>query len=181
MSYDRLKGELVRLERLKRKRWPEILERFQAPELYDSAGLKKPPEQQPLYEDLDEDELIVFDVTPHDEGEAVAYAVFVNYDGPPYIFVYFFNGQLDVDFAGDAMLQMVLAFFQNTEESRLYTFLPRPVSEDVHDKLLESGFDYIEDYPAIDNDEEACYCLERFTYEAYYQDEEEDEVAELDF
>ncbi|MEM6733447.1 MAG: hypothetical protein AAF658_17950 [Myxococcota bacterium] len=180
-AYNKLEGELVRLDRVKRNEWAEVLERFQTEALYDSAGLKKPPEQAPFFEDLDEDELIVFHITPHEGSEPVAYGVFVNYDGPPYIFVYFFNAQPDVEFAGDAMLQMVLAFFQNTEEPRLYTFLPRPVDEDIHDKLLESGFDHIEDYPVINNDEEACYCLERFTYEAYYQDEEEDDVAELDF
>ncbi|MEL6547229.1 MAG: hypothetical protein AAFQ82_21575 [Myxococcota bacterium] len=181
MSYDKLEGELVRLERLKRARWEEVHAHFQTEELYDSAGLKKPPEKNLLFEDLDEEELIVFDVIPHDDSKAVGYGVFVNYDGPPYIFVYFFNGTLDVDFAGDAMLQMVLAFFQNSDEPRLYTFVPQPVPEDIHDRLLEAGFDFIDDYPSINTEEEACYRLERFTYEAYYQDEEDDEVSELEF
>ena len=63
----------------------------------------------------------------------------------------------------------------------LSPFVPQPVPDDVNDKLLESGFDFIEDYPVINNDEEACYCLERYTYEAYYQDEEDDEVSEHEF
>lgn len=180
-AYNKLEGELVTLKRIQRAGWPAILERFQTPELYDMAGLKKAPEQAALFEDLDEDELLVFDIVPHEGGISVGYAVFVHYDGPPYVFTYFFSGELDIDFASDAILQMVLAFFQYTEEPRLYTFLPKPVPDDIHDRLLEGGFDHVEDYPVIDNDEETCYCLERFTYEAYYQDEADDEVEELEF
>lgn len=178
---DKVEGELVALQRVKRKEWDEVHEHFQDPDLHLAAGLKGPPEKPPLFEDLDEDELFVYHVTTHDEGERVAYAILVHYDGPPYILVHFFSKQVDVDIAGDAMLLMVMGFFQNTEEPQLYTFVPRPVPEAIHDKLLEGGFDPIDDYPVIDNTEEACYCLERFTYEAYYQDEEDDEVEELEF
>lgn len=180
-GFSKLSGDLASLKRVSRTDWDEVHQKFQEESLYDSAGLRSPPKKEPLFEDLDEDELIVFKLTSESTTGLRGYGVFVNYDGPPYIFVHFFDGEVDVELAADAMLLMVHAFFKHSEEPRLYTFLPKPVNDDIHDRLLEGGFDFIEDYPVIDNDVEAAYCIERFTYEAYYEDEEDDEVEELDF
>ncbi|MEO1482045.1 MAG: hypothetical protein AAFU77_08050 [Myxococcota bacterium] len=178
---DSLRGSLVVLERAERGDWDTIHEHFQDPALYEETGLQRAPEKAALFEDLDEEDLVVFHMRDQEDSKLLAYAMFVLYDGAPYFVIHHFEPNYELDLARDAITQLIYAFFRNSDEPRLYFFTPRPVSDDIHDTLLEGGFDPIDDYPVIDNTKEACYCLERFTYEAYYEDDEDDAEQELEF
>lgn len=171
----KLSGELLSLVPPARTRWSDLYQRFQDRELYNLIGLKRAPEQQWFFNRLEQEKLVIFDMIPHEGRKSLGYAFVVYFDGSPYTALCFFNdfdNLRDLDLAADAVLQILIDFFRRSDEPRLYFFLDRPVPVDIHDRLLEGGFDFHDDYPAIDNDVEACYGIERFTYEAYYRSED---------
>lgn len=179
-DYNRLEGDLVTLERV--DDFELLFKRFQDPNLYRITGIKKPPTRVDFEEDvLTDQSLIVWDIIPEGENASIGYALYVAYDGPPYFQIFPFNGILDLDIAQDAALLMVHAFFKYTKLKALHTFLPQPVSDDIDARLVEAGFDRIEEHPTVDLTQEGAYVMERHTYDAYYGDEEGDKEAELDF
>lgn len=179
-DFDRLEGDLVTLERA--DDFELLFKRFQDPAIYKLTGIKKPPTRVDFEEDVVTDQtLIVWDIIPEGESESIGYAIYVAYDGPPYFAFHMFHGKIDLDIAQDASLLMVHAFFKFTEEARLHTFVPQPVDDEIDARLIEAGFDRIEEHPTVDLTKEGAYVMERYTYEAYYDDEEEDEGHELDF
>ncbi len=180
--YDRLEGDLVTLERV--DDFERLFKDFQAPELYQLTGIKKPPTRVDFIEDVQTDQsLIVWDIVPEGENNAIGYALYVAYDGPPYFAFYTADGKIDLDIAQDAALLMVHAFFKFTDERSLHTFVPQPVDDEIDARLVEAGFDRIEEHPTIDLTKEGAYVMERHTYESYYGDENEDdeEAEELNF
>lgn len=179
-DFDTLEGDLVTLERV--DDFEELFKAFQKPELYEMTGLKRPPSRKDFKEDVVDDEtLVVWNMIPDGEQKSIGYAMFVSYDGPPYFQIAQFDGNLDLDIAADTSLLMVHAFFKNTKQPRLFTFVPQPVDEDAHARLIEGGFDLIEEHPTVDVTKEGIYCIERHTYEAYYGDEDDESEQELDF
>ncbi|MBC7793072.1 MAG: hypothetical protein H7Z43_05150 [Clostridia bacterium] len=179
-DFDRMEGDLVSLER--HDEFEELFAAFQKPELYRMTGIKKPPTRREFKEDVVDDEtLVVWNIIPDGETKPIGYALFVSYDGPPYFQFYWFNGKMDLDIAADATLLMVHAFFKQTKHKRLHTFVPQPVDEEVHARLIEGGFDYVDEHPTVDVTQEGIYVMERYTYEAYHGGEEDEEERELDF
>lgn len=181
-EYDRMEGDLVALERVGEDQFDELFQRFQDPLIYALTGLRKPPNRKDFEEDVITDQsLIVWDMLPEGSRKSIGYAMFVTYDGPPYLAFYFEDGKFDIDMAGDAMLMMVHAFFKHLEEPQLFTYVMQPVPDEVHARLTEAGFDLIEDHPTVDPKKEATYVIERHTYQAYYGEEEAEEEEELNF
>jgi hypothetical protein len=181
-AYNKLEGEFATLKRVKEPGFDAVFERFQDDRYYGTCGLKKPPTRRDLLNDMFDDEtLVVWELFPEGGDTAVGYLFYVAFDGPPYIEVVFFDGALDLTLARDAMALAVQAFFTHTEEAQLHTFVPQPVSEEVHELLTEGGFDLVEEHPTVDLKKEAAYVMERHTYEAYYGEQEEEETEELDF
>ena len=179
-DFDRLEGDLVSLERV--DDFEELFKRFQEPVLYEMTGLKRPPKRKDFEEDVVEDEtLVVWNIIPDGENKSIGYAMYVAYDGPPYFQFHIFNGPLDIDIAADATVLIVHAFFKTTRQPRLHTFVPQPVDEEVHARLIEGGFDLIDEHPTVDVTKEGIYVMERHTYEAYYGDEDDESEQELDF
>jgi hypothetical protein len=179
-TIDRLEGDLVTLVRV--QDFELLFERFQNPKLYRLTGIKKAPTRKDFEDDvLNDQTLIVWDVVPEGESESIGYAFYVAYDGPPYFQYFPFSGVIDLDIGQDAALLMVHAFFKFTKHPRLHTFIPQPVSDEIDARLIEAGFDRIDEHPTVNLSKEGAYVMERFTYEAYYADEEEEEEKELDF
>lgn len=181
MSLEKMAGDLCTMVRVTAAEVVEVHKLFQKASLFGAAGLRKAPKLESLRADLDEDDLLLWHIIPEDEKAAVGYAGYVTYSGPPFIFVYFFNEIFDLDLSRDCFGQMVHAFFQNTSEESLYTYVPQPVPDNVHDLLLENGFDFVEEgIPGVDPKKEGVFRMERATYKAYHTDETDDELGLLD-
>jgi len=173
-----LQGDLVALRYASPD--AEMVEMFRRPRLLAMTGLQKAPNLKKLTDLIEEDdELVVWTVVPEGQNQAIGYACYVAFDGPPYVAVYTFSEEEEVEIAHDCIVQLAHLFFGSTKEEGLHFFRDRPVPEEIHDRLIEGGFDFVEDCPTIDNDVESCYVLERHTYEAYYG--EQDEEDELPF
>jgi hypothetical protein len=173
---DKLAGALLSLVPVGVGEVDRLARDFQVESLYSDAGLHKPPTAQSLREDLEDRELFICDMVPEERDESVGYAGIVGYSGPPYVFVHYREGYpLDLDMAQEAFLLLAHAFFQHTNEERLWTYYSKPVPDAIHDALIEGGFDAWETtVPGIDNANTACYILERNTYDAYYGDEDQE-------
>ncbi len=109
----------------------------------------------------------------------VGYALYVAFNGPPFVNVYRFDEKIDIELSRDCVLQMVHYFFRKTQEEGLYFYQPKPVNEEIHELLVEGGFDPFEDNPTLDPDE-TCYVLWRHTYVAYYGEEAGGREGEFD-
>lgn len=168
------------LVRLGEDRFAELQQAFTNVDLLGAAGFRKPPADKSLRSDLFDDETIVVWEMVDEHEKAVGYAVYIACNGPPFVFLHFASGKVDLDVAQDAMLSLVHAFFAYTKEQALYTFLPKPIDEEANRLLIEGGFDLVEDYP-VDPEHEAAYVIERHTYKAYYAEDDEDAEEELNF
>ncbi len=173
MSGERFEGALTTLVRVGPERVKDVHQRFADARFYTAAGRHKQPAIDELKEDLS-DGLYLFEVCHEGDDQAIGYAGIVTYSGPPYVFFELFEAKVDVDMAQDAILQLVHAFFRQSEEEELWVYLPRPVNEDVVERLSEGGFDAWDDeLPGVDTKKVAPYMLARHTYVAYYGDEVE--------
>ncbi len=183
MIAETLEGESVVLERVSPDDVDELLGHLQDRRFYLEAGLHRPPKREVLLDDLTEGELGVWRLIPSGEDKAIGYAGIIGYSGPPYAFVYYFDANMrDLDLAQEAMALVVKAFFEHiSDQDQLWAYQDKPVDDEVHSRLVEGGFDLVEDeVPGIDGRQVACYLMERHTYAAYYGDgdDEDGEVME---
>jgi hypothetical protein len=185
-----VQGALATLKRLDEKRINEIHKRLQEPRLYYMAGLRKPPQLKDVRSDLIDETLWLWEIFPEGAEKAIGYTGIVGYSGPPFVFVYFFEDKIDLELSRDIIVQLVQGFFRETEEEQLWFYQYRPVRPEIHDMLVEGGFDPYEDeiLPGIDLKKEAAYRIERHTYTAYYGEEsgetyetDDDDPRELEF
>lgn len=185
-----VEGALATLRRVDEKRINDIHKLFQEPRLYYTAGLRKPPPLAELRSDLIDEELWLWEIFPEGQERPTGLAGFVTYSGPPFIFVYFFDGKDHLELAREMVVQLAQGFFKETEEEALWFYLPRPVKPEIHDMLVEGGFDPYDDdvLPGVDLTKEAAYRMERHTYVAYYGEEsgetyeaDDDDPRELEF
>lgn len=176
MVAERLEGAYATLKRLNLNDLKEIHGRFQLESMWRTAGLRKPPDEDMIREDLVDEELFLWGIHPDDADDSVGYAGIVCYSGPPYVFVQYFEGRPDVDAAADLVMQLTHAYFQNSEEEELWIYVPKPVDDEIHERLIEGGFDpYLDDeLPGIDLDKDAPYSMQRHTYQAYWGEGSED-------
>ncbi|MFC1611452.1 hypothetical protein ACFL6C_10865 [Myxococcota bacterium] len=177
MFAETLEGALVTLKPVGISGLGRLCKDFQNEDLHTDAGLYNPPTEQSLREDLVDEELFICDMIPEESDKSVGYAAVIAYSGPPFVLVYFFaKDRMDLDLAQEAVLLLTHAFFQNTSEEQLWTYQVKPIDDEIHDRLIEGGFDFWDqDVPGIEHDKVACYLMERHTYDAYYGDESEEE------
>ena len=179
MAFERLEGEIVHLDLIDTSRIDELVKIFKDKTMYEEAGYSKPLSKDRILEAIDDDgQLLIWEVFLTESETHLGYAVYVAYDGPPYVFLRFLSEEYeDEDIARDALVELVKGFFENTEESELYFFLDRALCEEYEGPLMDCGFDVDDSLPTIDHEEEAAFVLLRTTYEAYYG--EESEVEEV--
>ena len=175
MSFAHLEGELVRLKVIETTRIDELVKIFKNNDMHEEAGYSKPMSKDRLLEAIDDDgQLFIWEIFLSEDSTHTGYAVYVGYDGPPYVFLHFFAGEeIDESIARDALIVVVQAFFQNTEEAELYFFLARELCEAYEGPLMDCGFDVDDLLPTINHEEEAAFVLLRTTYDAYYGEESE--------
>ncbi len=182
MEYPVIEGELVTLKRVDESTTPLLHEHLQVRKFYREIGRRHIPTVKELNDDLFDDQMLfVWQVYLGEEERHVGYAGFVAYSGPPYIFYFSLELPVEYEIAQDCFQELVPLFFRDSEEPLLYTYVEKPVSEQLDELLVEGGFDALESVPAIDNNAIAVYAMERHTYEAYYGDEDDDETEELEF
>jgi hypothetical protein len=177
VSYEVLEGALATMKRLPLSK--ALVESFQKPELFKVCGLRKPPDQEYLKQLIDDKELVVWDIVPDGKTKGAGHALFVRFNGPPFIAIYTHDQKPDLELSRDCVLQLIHYFFQKTPEEGLYFYQQKPVPSEIHDLLVEGGFDPFEDNPTLDADE-ACYVLWRHTYVAYYGEESGGREGEFD-
>ena len=179
MSFAHLEGELTHLEIIEPTRIDELVKIFTQKDMYEEAGYSKPLSKERILEAIDDDDqLFVWEIFLSEDQSHLGYAVYVAYDGPPYVFLHFFaeNGD-EESIARDALIVFSHAFFEYTEQAELYFFLERDLCEAYEGPLMDCGFDVDDTLPTINHDEEAAFVLLRTTYEAYYgEDSELEEV-----
>src|SRR5688572_14201526 len=129
--------------------------------------MRKPPEYEQFEKYMRQQELIVWNIHTTGKTAAVGLAMFVTFNGPPFVCLHLDSGKPELELAQDVVLQLLHYYFKNTQEEALFFYHGKPVPQDVHDLLVEGGFDVFDDNPTLDPDE-ACYVLERYTYVAYY-------------
>ena len=168
MNHELLEGALATLHFVPAS--DKMLGYFERPTLRSMTGQVEKPDLAKLVDLIDSEELAVWEIVPEGATEATGYALYVNYDGPPYFVIYNFDEEMQMEIARECMLQLIPLFFNTTEEEVLYFYADKNVAEELHDELLEAGFDPFEDNPIMDKGE-MCYILERHTYDAYYGEE----------
>jgi hypothetical protein len=172
---EQLEGAYATLERLHAQDAKELHARLQEEPFFITAGFRKPPELEWVRELLDEDDLFVWRMIPEGGDDPIGFAGIVAFSGPPYVFVYFFPGHEDTETAHEAMLNLVHAFFRHSDEMELWTYVTKPVDDEIHDLLIEGGFDpWTETLPGIDTNVDAAYVMERHTYDAYWGEGSDD-------
>jgi len=131
------------------------------------------PDEKWLVDSIEDEDFKAWEILQ--DTTQIGYAFLVLYDGPPFITFYYFEEPPNLlDIGKDCLEQMIPVFFKDLDEPALFYYLPKPVDEELHAELIEGGFDAWEENPTIDNDALACYVLERYTYDAYYGDGEEE-------
>jgi hypothetical protein len=188
-----VEGALATLKRLDEKRINDIHKSFQEPRLYYTVGLRKAPQLKDVRSDLIDEMLWIWEIFPEGKEKAVGYAGIVTYSGPPFVFIYFFDGKDDLELARDVLVQLAQGFFKESEEEQLWFYLMRPVKPEIQEMLVEGGFDPYEDetLPGVDLKKEAAFRMERHTWAAYYNEasggnyeageEDDDDPRELEF
>jgi hypothetical protein len=178
VGIETIEGALATLKRVPLSK--QLHEKFSEPALFRHIGLRKAPEFDVFKGFLEDHELIVWNVIPEGKQQPWGYALYVTFNGPPFVALHPFNlANVDLELARDVLLQLVHYFFQNTDEEALFYYEPKPVKTEVNDLLVEGGFDLFDDNPTVDPDE-VCYVLERYTYDAYYGEEKGGREGEFD-
>lgn len=179
LPYKELEGAFVTLKLCEPS--AELAEALRAiPVIRELTGIVELPIDEELLHHLivEEDSFKIWELLKGSNNERVGFALFVMFDGPPFIALHLTDGP-DVNIGKDCIEQLVPVFFHNVpEESSLFYYEPRPVDEETHAALIDAGFDSWDENPTIDNETVACYVLERYTYDAYYGNEQEFEEGE---
>lgn len=175
MVAERLEGTYATLERLHAQDAKELHAKLQEEAFFVTAGFRQPPGLESVRELFDDGELFVWRMVEDGGEDLIGYAGIVVFSGPPYVFVHFVAGHENVETAHEAMLQLVHTFFRNSEETELWTYIAKPVDDEIHGLLLEGGFDpWTDTLPGIDTDVDAAYVMERHTYDAYWGEGSDD-------
>jgi hypothetical protein len=172
---ERLEGAYATLERLHAHNAKELHSPLQEDPFFRVAGFHKPPTVESIKELFEDDDLFVWRVIPDGSDDPIGFAGIVTFSGPPFVFVHLFPGHEDIETGHEAVLQLVHAFFRNSDEPELWTYVAKPVDDEIHDLLIEGGFDpWLDALPGIDPDVDAAYIMERHTYDAYWGEGSED-------
>lgn len=181
MEHSVIPGELVTLRRVDEDSAALLHEHLSIRAFYKEIGRRHIPSLVELRDDLFDDlTLYVWQVHLTEEERMVGYAGFVAYSGPTYLFYFSLAPDVDYEVAQDCYQKLIPLFFRETDDAILYTYVEKPVPEQVDELLLEGGFDLLEGVPGVDEKETAVYAMERHTFEAYFGEDEEGE-GELEF
>jgi len=177
-----MQGDLCLLHRVQDEDLPSLVSLFTSPDVYTTAHLKQPPDVNLLRNFLFDDlSLLIWKVFGANDdgtpGSQVGYIGWVNYAGPPFLFVLPLEEDLDLGVLQNGFELIVKAYFETTSANELCFYADVPVPEEIHTTLVEGGFDLWQEVAGVDSEKEATYVIERGTYDAYYgETSEEDEL-----
>jgi hypothetical protein len=148
------------------------------PRFHLCAGFKKAPSSKRLKEALFEEvEFVAWTASGHGTGEPVGICAWVGFSGMPYLFFEPINPtEIGAEVLQELMEPVVHVFFEFTPGKELLVYVPRPVEDDLHLMLVESGFDPVEHLPGINNEKEMGYLLARSTYNTYFNEDDEGDL-----
>lgn len=179
-----LRGALMTLRPMVEARVKTLHADLQAPDRWPEVFVNKAPDFATLGERLVTRSIRFWEIVPEGCSAPVGYAGYRVKCGCPYLFFIFTTRKYDVDLVQDAIPLLVRHFFTFTyprlpdfrQGDPLMVYLDRGVVDDMHDYLVESGFDPQEQWPFIDNVKKVAYSLSPETYEAYQSDAGEPEL-----
>jgi len=149
---------------------PLFFSEAQKPELFDELGFKAMPTRPKLEQFLKDGRLQVWLVKKAQNNADVGFAGFVGYDGPPYVF--FYLQEFNVDLIQETIVGLACYYFKTTTEPTLFLFLPVDDANEHEDIISEAGFDRLDELPTMTNSEETAFVMERATYLSYYSGDE---------
>tara|TARA_Y100001934_G_C12220559_1_gene710536 strand:- start:127 stop:717 length:591 start_codon:yes stop_codon:yes gene_type:complete len=160
----------------------EITQLFSNPEFYSGIDMQSAPSKERLHQLLYERaRLLLWRVFPFDGEKRDKQIGLVGWNGnagPPCVVYFPSTDEVDLNVFHNAILLVVNAFFTMTEGEKLHIYLSHPIAEELHDRVVEAGFDLWQEYPGVDPEIESTYIMERQTFTAYYledHDEQNDE------
>jgi hypothetical protein len=165
-----LAGDEVTLTRVSESEFATTHLAMLAPLLYTTAGFKDAPSEDRLRDLLIEREhLILWHTMRRGESVSSGYCGWSYFSGPAFLFFMpADDAPLDLIVISEALEMVGVAYFKFTEGQQLFMYIDKPIEEDIHETLVECGFDPIDELPTIDNETEGAYVLKRATFEAYY-------------
>lgn len=169
MVAEKLEGAYEMLERLTSNDIKELHGQLQSESMFRACGFHEAPKENTLKDIILDEDLFIWRVIPEGADDPVAYAGIVTFSGPPFVFCEFISGELLLDMVQDVILLLVHVYFKNSDEQELWAYVPHPVPEEIHDYLVEGGFDpFTDELPGVDLTKDAAFLMERHTYEAYW-------------
>ena len=157
----------------------EMVELFSSPDFYQGNDMKEAPDKERLDKLMHERLRLllwrVFSCEDELRGEQVGFIGWNGNAGPAYITFFPTSAQFDTDVFRDAALSIVHAFFSMSDGDTLHIYLSHPIPEEIHDMVVEAGFDLWQEYPGVNSEEESTYIMERSTFQAYYLEDDDDE------
>ena len=165
-----LSGEEVALQRIDGAEFGALHQALQTPLLYESAGFDSAPSEERLRNIfIEKEHLILWRMVRKEDGYQCGYCGWSDFAGPAYVFfVPADENPMDLVMVSEALELIGVTYFQMTPAEDLFIYVDRPIEEEIHETLVESGFDPWEELPSIDNEKEAGYSMTRDTFEAYY-------------
>ena len=180
MAFDVLEGELATYVRVAEGAEFDALYALLADKKWLATfDLAAVPDKAALAEDFEEESWAVWKIVGEDSKDVIGYVGFVLNSGMQKVVLGFF-GQPDISIARDCIPLVGRWYFDKPKRKFVCCFLAAPVPDDIHEALLDAGFEVLEDLQFVDYSKQTPYYIARETFEAYYLDKD-DEVEELDF
>tara|TARA_Y100001968_G_C19076782_1_gene581075 strand:- start:85 stop:666 length:582 start_codon:yes stop_codon:yes gene_type:complete len=171
-----MSGEEVTLKRVLPSELESLHQAMLAPAFHSTAGFESPPSKETLQQLLfEENMLILWHTFPAGSTQSIGYSGWSYCSGPAFLFFMpTHTPELDLILVSEAMEMITHAFFSFTPLNELFIYVDRPVDDDIHATLVESGFDPWDELPTINNEVEAAYIMKRSTFHAYFGEGEDD-------
>ena len=117
MVPDEIEGGLATLKRIRASK--KVVEEFASrPSLRTVTGLMNEQDLDFFKYVMADDELllIIWEIIPINQKEAIGWAMFVSYDGPPFITFYYFDEAPNTQTSSDCLENMIHIYFKEAEE-----------------------------------------------------------------
>lgn len=173
MSDEPIIGESVALYPVPVDRWKEMHALFQDPAMWARAASDSAPDEATFKKRFVERRTLrLWEIRDRKQSDArIGYAGVVWYAGPPHCFFLTHTGKPDenVPQSAEILRTLAKAYFQGeTDDPRLFLYVPIDFDEEVYEAIEDLGFDDIPVLTTIDPNKERAFVMLRETFDSYY-------------
>ncbi|MBN1961143.1 MAG: hypothetical protein JW841_09365 [Deltaproteobacteria bacterium] len=181
-----IKGALVTLRPITKDNIEKAHEKFQQPDFWNAIQWPSPPPLDRFsYRILKTKEICMWEMVPEFTRKVAGYVGYRAQAGVPFLFILFFD-KFEVSIASEALSPVIHHYFNETwvqytdfhRDFPLGIYLDRKIAKQMHQFLIENGFEPLSFVSELDNEKMIGYELRPQTYEAYYG---EDDFTDDDF